>query len=32
MIVGMDLGKVGVLFLGSLILGLMSYIMSRWYK
>lgn len=30
--VGMDLGKVGASFLGSLILGLMSYTMSRRYK
>ena len=30
--VGMDLGKVGASFLGSLILGLMSHTMSRRYK
>ena len=32
MTVGMDLGKVGASFLGSLILGLMSHTMSRRYK
>lgn len=30
--VGMDLGRVGASFLGSLILGLMSHTMSRRYK
>lgn len=30
--VGMDLGKIGASFLGSLILGLMSHTMSRRYK
>lgn len=30
--VDLEFGKVGVLFLGSLILGLMSYIMSCRYK
>ena len=28
----MDLGKVGASFLGSLILGLLSHVMSRRYK
>ena len=32
MTVGLDLGKVGASFLGSLILGLMSHTMSRRYK
>ena len=30
--VDMDLGKVGAAFLGSLILGLLSHVMSRRYK
>ena len=30
--VDMDLGKVGASFLGSLILGLLSHVMSRRYK